>query len=478
MGGVMLPSQGFRWNVPTIYYAFDRSFVEYFGTNGIAAVEGAVKMLNDLPAMSSLSADLHEFPLNTRQLHYGASSMSLTDLRSQVLASLLANLGLYNAERAVWTMRQRIVVNNIPVYTVIKQNFDPVTYQASSYVNGSLYTYEMVEFLNNGTPTAAAAEIRAADLRTHGFSSVASAMNGGAESILSLQFDQDPVSGVPNPTAGGELLDGEYFVGLTRDDVGGLRRLYGRNNVAVEPLSPDVLALGSSGSGGGWGTGTGTTNVVGVTNSFAPQLRPGIDKIRFARVQYDSLLGQVFTPFNASFTDTYITNFVTRTRTVTRRVIQPDIVFTAGDLGASASGTFLPSVLETTGATAPLWNSQSALNKAFTISGVTDSSVDVVAEMGPGVINGPIIISLNNALPAYLNINIPGGTSESSQLVALGSFDGGSDDPVVYPIYSGLTAGLLRQIASTGSQGATTPWAATSVLSVGTNSTTGGVTSP
>src|SRR5712692_7046535 len=51
IGGPMNLNEGYRWNVPTVTYAFDATFVTYFGTNGIAAVEKAIQILNDLPQL-------------------------------------------------------------------------------------------------------------------------------------------------------------------------------------------------------------------------------------------------------------------------------------------------------------------------------------------------------------------------------------------------------------------------------------------
>src|SRR6266487_708950 len=44
IGGPMRLSDGYRWNVPVITYGFDPSFIGYFGTNGIAAVEAAFQI--------------------------------------------------------------------------------------------------------------------------------------------------------------------------------------------------------------------------------------------------------------------------------------------------------------------------------------------------------------------------------------------------------------------------------------------------
>src|SRR5258706_580200 len=38
----------YRWNTPVLYYAFDSAFLDYFGSNGVAAVEQAFAILNDV----------------------------------------------------------------------------------------------------------------------------------------------------------------------------------------------------------------------------------------------------------------------------------------------------------------------------------------------------------------------------------------------------------------------------------------------
>jgi hypothetical protein len=54
IGGPMDIGQGYRWNVPVVTYGYDPSFIEYFGTNGVAAVEAAIQILNDVPPASSV----------------------------------------------------------------------------------------------------------------------------------------------------------------------------------------------------------------------------------------------------------------------------------------------------------------------------------------------------------------------------------------------------------------------------------------
>src|SRR5579864_3591296 len=42
IGGPMNINEGYRWNVPVVTYGFGKSFLDYFGSNGVAAVEGAI----------------------------------------------------------------------------------------------------------------------------------------------------------------------------------------------------------------------------------------------------------------------------------------------------------------------------------------------------------------------------------------------------------------------------------------------------
>ena len=55
IGGPMNIGEGYRWNLPVVTYGFDRSFLDYFGSNGVAAVEGAIGILNALPPASSIT---------------------------------------------------------------------------------------------------------------------------------------------------------------------------------------------------------------------------------------------------------------------------------------------------------------------------------------------------------------------------------------------------------------------------------------
>ena len=84
----------YRWNTPVITYAFDSSFVTYFGTEGMKAVDAAMRVLNELPGVSKMSDDLSEFPLNSAHLNHEASQLGLIDLKSATLQIVLEQLGL------------------------------------------------------------------------------------------------------------------------------------------------------------------------------------------------------------------------------------------------------------------------------------------------------------------------------------------------------------------------------------------------
>src|SRR5215471_9962993 len=45
IGGPMDITEGYRWNVPVLTYGFDRSFLDFFGDQGVAAVESAIRIL-------------------------------------------------------------------------------------------------------------------------------------------------------------------------------------------------------------------------------------------------------------------------------------------------------------------------------------------------------------------------------------------------------------------------------------------------
>ena len=397
----------------------------------MAAVDQAIAIMNALPAASAMSADLGEFPLNTKRVNYEAQSLNLFDIKSLALHVLVEEMGLANPERYVWSLRGRVAFPAFTNYSVVHLNFDPVSLRPSSYVNGALYTYEIWD----GGAINFAGEVKLADLRTFGYNSVA-----GASASPDPSYEQDPVSGILQ-AVDGFLGFGDYFVGLTRDDAGGFRRLLSPNSLAVENLRPDVNATG----GGAWLPSGGTNG--SSTNVFAPQIRPGRDKILFQKVSYDSLIGQYFRPFTVSYPDYYITNGTLHTGAASRTVIQPDILFAAADLGTTITGTPYYYERQTTGS----WTNNASINNhdnGVVIVGGLDPGL-LEEHAGPGVIqpSSPIVISFSDKFPYWENTD-PFYLSEANLFAGpfiWGSFDGSTNAPVVFPRFGGISLDLIRQ---------------------------------
>jgi hypothetical protein len=336
-----------------------------------------------------MSSNLDEFPTDTLRVNSTAETLGLVDLKSITLGMMVAEMGLTSPERYTWTLRNRI--DTPRTYTVVKRNFDPVTLIPSSFVNGSLYTFEPEEFQN---PTFAdAVEIQVDPLQLP-YTSVADAYGGLFGNYI--------------------LFPGSYYTGLTRDDVGGLRYLYRPTNYQIENLVPGSTAA-TSGSvwdpAAGSGTNTTTTN-----NVVSAALRPGVDKITFKPAKYDSYLG-AFIVFTNTYTDTYVSNSTVKTQSVQRVLLQPDILLTAEDLGIGVGGVpLLAQITDSSG-----WVNNDALNGQATLD-------------GPGVIQPGIVLRYSkvgpyyiNSAPAFLDLFQPiGGT-------VWGSFDGTTNAPVIFP---------------------------------------------
>jgi len=220
----------YRWTIPTLYYAFDQSFWDYFGTNGITAIEQAISILNSLNDVSSYSTELSEFPLQSQRVNFKAQALQLIDLKSATLHLMVEEMGLAEPDRYTWTLHNRFLPPGLqcPQYTyvVTKRNFDPVTWEPSSYVNGNLFSYLILE----GCPAVSRADAIEflVDPLGVGFSSVAS---DGWVVTFSPQVETDA----------GLIRHGFFYTGLTRDDVGGFRYMLRHSNRNAE----------RSGDGGG-----------------------------------------------------------------------------------------------------------------------------------------------------------------------------------------------------------------------------------
>jgi hypothetical protein len=371
----------------------------------------------------------------------------MVDVKSWALRNLVEEMGLAEPERWCFGIRgRRVLPGNIPQYSVVKMNYDPITLQPTNRVNEATYSYIGIEPLLPGN-YADALEF-AVDPFAPNYSSVAGM---GTGQVLAAP-----------------LFQGVYFDALSHDDVGGLRWLLSPNNIAVEVLLPGSLAGSGISAGGGAGStagstwapavnltnsaGTGVwnpvvilTNVPGVTNlppgttitndlSTVPLIRPGVDKIQFQRVAFDSLLGNTFTPITVRWTDRFFSGGRFVSQAVARTVNQPDIVFRAGDPGLAAGCA--PALSDRT--TTAGWTNMAAFNGRQDALG------------GPGIVVPPIEILFSDLLPFFITINGEVEPPPNTLLGPLfsnyvwGSFDGSTNPPIVYPQRLNLTPQELQ----------------------------------
>lgn len=369
IGGPMNLNEGYRWNTPLVTYGFERSFLDYFGSNGVVAVESAIQMLNQLPVAAQINVT--NYPAEAWRVNYLGQALNMVDLKSTALSLLLEQMGLAKPEPAVWCVRDFSTNGNAFIFAVIRRNFDPQIAQPSSFVNDTYFSYQLVQtslFPTSGLFCDA------------------------------VEFPVDPLATVKTTVAGFNLGPGYYVSQLSGDDVGGVRFLYNGNQIRYEHLLPEVHLA------------DGTTNLV------RSAYRSGVEKVTFVR-QPAGTGGQEFTPVTNRWTDVYYIGSEVGYQLVERVTPRPDIVFSARDLGPY-------NLYSRTGTTN--WVNNAALN------GNPEGA-------GPGVIVPGVTIAFNNVGRIYYNL-APAQLDEAEAVGSLfwGSFDGGTNDPIIYP--AGLVA--------------------------------------
>jgi hypothetical protein len=386
VGGAMDINEEYRWNVPVVTYGFEQSFLDYFGSNGVAAVESAVQILNDLPPASDVV--LADFPLAEKRFNFYAQAQHLFDLKSAALTLLLEQMGLAPAGRHVFDLRRfdPVFLSQADEFSwptdaipnlIVERNFDPEMLLPSHAVNENLYTaFVGVSFAYGDW---AVTERTTDPLATY-------------DSAVSDARKADPGPGGYWDSPLREYL-GSFDPALTRDDVGGLRYLLSATNINLETLLPDVRGAG--------------TNL----NSFVNlALRGGIEKVSFVRHPLGT--NGSFGSFTNAYVDTYFTNGEPREQTLERVVTQPDILFAAADFepraaahGYSRSGT------------SNWWN------------GSTDSAA--TNQNGPGVIRPPIVIGFEKRGTHVFTID---GSLQDLNDFRWASYDDSPAAPTVYPV--------------------------------------------
>ncbi len=198
----------YRWNSPVITYTYDESFLNYFGSNGVVAIEKAMGILNAIPPASTIATNyppasasennLWNYPVRPDRFHPRAYNDRILDIKSYALAELFGFMGLGNPEDSAFQLE---------FGSVTLRNWDPISYGPSKYVNGTLLSWVVLGATN--------AQPFPIDV---------------TKPIITLAGTTD--HRVPR------LAEGKYLVAPTRDDIGGYRYLYRKDNFNVEPLPP------------------------------------------------------------------------------------------------------------------------------------------------------------------------------------------------------------------------------------------------
>ena len=391
IGGPMCLSNSYRWNVPVVTYGFDASFTNFFGTNGVAAVESAFKILNDLPPASCLVPT--NYPFITENLNPTAQAQLLIDLKSQTLSALFGELGLASPTRNIYVLKQWTPEFMPPAPNQLSPSFDWADWAVPDYVATRNYdpqTLEATVFVNNvlygayiSYPAPYKMEMYAIDPEATTFTALA-------------DYNLDDYLGGFNGPSGVYSSPGVFYSGLTYDDAGGLAFLLSTNTIHFETLLPDVSGTGAN-----------------LNSCVNGAWRPGVNKISFVPQPVDPQSG-TFRSLTNAYVDAYITNGVVMQQQLQRVTTKPDILFCAGDLNEAE-----PLDISRTGATN--WMNNADLNGN-------------PGGEGPGIIRPGIRIVFGNAGRSISSSVPPSEETVYEQNFTWASYDGMTNPPVVYPI--------------------------------------------
>jgi len=229
----------YRRNTPVLYYAFDQNFLDYFGSNGVWAVDQAFAILNNLSNVDLYTPDLSEVPLDVKRSNPTAGALNLQDLKSAVLGIMVEQMGLADPLRYTWGLHDRLAGANCPVgnqYLVVKRNLaivpsDLDQLQYSSYVNTIYYSYYIHDYCANPVPPGDALS-----------EAIYIPVDVGVNTLRYTPVASFSLN---------ELVPGQFLTGLTRDDVAGLRYLLRSGNVNWEdnPANSIVFVTNNTPSG-------------------------------------------------------------------------------------------------------------------------------------------------------------------------------------------------------------------------------------
>ena len=277
MGRPTSAKEFYRWNYPELTYAFDSTFIRYFGHNGMAAVSNAFQVLNDFfeptdlaytDGVSSMNL-IKEFDqhFSTWEFNPSANINSVTDIESITLGMLVNHLGLGNPHRYCFVIHDVLSYNanfgapllptGTGTFQVIMRNFDPYTYRPTTLINGVTHSY----WLYNDSPANTAlitiwdaVEYTVGSNDQYGaIAAIRDVVNFGgmpwpstAPTVFrtpGVFFRPDYSDNEPVPSnVTGQVRDQPRHT-LTFDDAGGLKYLYRTNNVVYEQLDASVTLV-------------------------------------------------------------------------------------------------------------------------------------------------------------------------------------------------------------------------------------------
>ncbi len=347
----------FRWNIPLLTYAFDASFMQYFGLEGREAVKEAFTAVNDFfhndeySGVSALEMTQHGFRsnYNTTWLNTTAKNAQVIDIKSLTLGLLINQLGLGNPYRYAYGIHA-ISTNSAGTqlnFNVRLRNFDPITYKPSSLINNVAFSYRLI---HDAPPSVGVTQLPSfADMEEFTTDTTGNAWTS-LSAITDAFYGNTAIFWTEQPTlfGFGVYYDGRNAMGghyqprhaLTYDDAGGLKYLYRTNNYVYEGLDPNVVLMTPAnflptfaipvfpgGSGRVYPDPTGISGAfvprrnaglipgLPITSSLPVQappalvdvaMRGGIDKIQFQEQQFDSFLGINFTATTHEWTDIFV----------------------------------------------------------------------------------------------------------------------------------------------------------------------------
>jgi len=362
LGGPKERKNFFRWNMPSLTYSFDATFINYFGLEGRFAINEAMEVINDFfsnedyDGVSNLDLDTHGFlgNYNTTWVNTTAQNQGILDIKSLTLGLMVNQLGLGNPHRYAFSIHDATTnqASTVINFRVRLRNFDPITENPTDMINNVKYSYRLVHDGTNSPgvgnapfimPTFADMEEFTTDTSGNAWTAVASIADAFYGNSLVYWTDK------PTLYDFGVYYDGLNAMGdkykprhaLTYDDAGGLRYLYRNNNFVYETMPSNVVLVippqllpddavpvfpGPTGRlfpdslGGNQGfvprRNTGYLPGLPITSVLPAQappaffdlaLRGGIDKIQLYEQPFDSLIGITFTPTNLLWTDRFVT---------------------------------------------------------------------------------------------------------------------------------------------------------------------------